>query len=376
MRRWRGVVVAAAVTALVVPPTAASAGGGDGGHEHDHDGVRTVAEGLDGPRGINDYKGHKLVVAESDSGEVSSVDRRTGEVETLLSDLPIPQGVDYSKGRLFVALGEAAPDAVAEPSAAPTEVSGSSLIVAKPGGPILKTYDLLAYELEHNPDEQEQFDDEGNPLDALSNPFAVHVQKKRILVADAGANAVLAIDRRTHKISTFFVPPVVSSEDVPACAEGNLAQGIDGCDPVPTGVAEGKGGLIYVSTLGAEVEDAARVYVLNRHGKVLEVIEDLTGLTGIAADRRGTVYVSELFEGGPETEGPPPPDFDPSAIGQIIRIEKDGDRSYAQVTMPTGLELEDGKLFASAWSVAGFLGMPGAGQVVSVGKHAFDDSDD
>ena len=365
-------MVAAAVTALLVPATAASAGDGYGG-----DDVRTGAEGLDGPRQLNTFVHGKLVVAESDSGEVSSVDPRTGRVRTLLSGLPNPQGVDYDHGLLYIALGEAGPEGEPEAQAARRGGYGlqprpSSLVVAKPDGRIVKVYDLLRYELRHNPDRQPHFDPETKePLDAISNPFSVEVQKHRILVADAGANAVLAIDRRTHRISTFFVPPVVPSRHNPGCEGANDSQGVDGCDPVPTGVTE-KNGLIYVSTLGAEVEDAARVYVLNKHGRVLKVIKHLTGLTGIAVDEKGAVYVSELFEGGPEGEGPPPEGFDPAEVGQVIKIDKHGKRTYAQVTMPTGLEFLYGRLYASAWSVAGFLGMPSAGEVVKVPRGAFE----
>ena len=370
MRRWKGAVVAAAAIALVAPATTASAEG-YGGEE-----VRTVADGLQGPRQLNTYANGKLVVAEYDSGEVSSVDPRTGRVRTLLSGLPEVQGVDYDDGLLFVALGEEPPDDPGPEvmAAGAPEVRGSSVIVAKPDGRILKSYDLMRYELRNNPDGQRQFGPppERQPLDALSNPFAVHVQDKRILVADAGANAVLSINRHTGRISTFFVPPVVRPSEVPECEGANEAQGVRGCDPVPTGVTEGKNGLIYVSTLGAEVPGAARVYVLNKDGKVLRVIKDLTGLTGIAVDKYGAVHVSQLFEGGPEGEGPPPPDFDPSEVGEITRIAPNGTRSYAQVTMPTGLEFLNGKLFASAWSVAIFLGIEDAGEVVHVPPGAFE----
>mgnify|MGYP002779608709 CR=1 FL=1 len=367
MRRWKTAVVATAAVALVAPATTANAEGSGGGE------VRTVADGLQGPRQLNTYADGKLVVAEYDSDEVSSVDPRTGRVRTLLSGLPEVQGVDYDDGLLFVALGEEPPDDPGPDAAAatPAEVRGSSLIVAKPGGRVLKSYDLLAYELENNPDRQLQFDPETEePLDALSNPFAVHVQDKRILVADAGANAVLSINRKTGKISTFFVPPRVRPSEVPACEGANEAQGVEGCDPVPTGVTEGKNGHIYVSTLGAERPGAARVYVLNKDGKVLRVIRDLTGLTGIAVDKSGAVHVSELFEGAPE--GEPGPGFDPTVVGQVVRIAPNGARSYAQVTLPAGLEFLNGKLFASAWSVAFFLGIEDAGEVVQVPSGAFE----
>lgn len=353
-------MVAAAVIALVAPATTASAEGNRT--------VRTVADGLQGPRQLNTYVHGKLVVAENDSGEVSSVNPRNGRVRTLLSGLPNPQGVDYDDGRLFVALGEAPPDEPQAQSGAHPEVRGSSVIVAKPGGRVLKSYDLLRYELRKNPDRQRQFGPDGEPLDALSNPFAVHVQDKRILVADAGANAVLAINRHTGRISTFFVPPLVSPREVPECEGANEGQGVRGCDPVPTGVTE-RNGRIYVSTLGADVPGAARVYVLNKHGKVLRVVKNLTGLTGIAVDRHGAIHVSHLFEGGPE--GEPGPDFDPTTVGQVVRIGLDGARTYAQVTLPTGLEILDGKLFASAWSVAIFLGLQDAGEVVKVPRGAF-----
>ena len=39
--------------------------------------------------------------------------------------------------------------------------------------------------------------------------------------------------------------------------------------------------------------------------------------------------------------------------------------------MPSGLLWHDGALYASAWSIASFLGMPDAGQVVRVDRSAF-----
>lgn len=370
MKRFRRTAVAVTGAALVVAP-ATAAQAGDRGHGHGGDAaVTTVATGLDGPRQLNGYRGHRVVVAEADSGEVSAVSRRTGEVETLLSGLYSPQGVDFDRNRLFVATGGPPPPEDAGPGAEPSVApeGAASLVVAEPGGEVLQTIDLLAYELAANPDGQQQFDDDGLPIETLSNPYAVLAQSKRVLVADAGANAVLSVDRRTGEVSTFFVPPVVT--DVPGCAEAPNNPGTVGCDPVPTGITEGPWGLVYVSTLGAEVPGAGRVYVLTPHGSVVHVIDDLTAPTGLAVDRRGTVYVSNVAEGFPE-EGPGP-DLDPSTIGEVTRIAWHGERSTAQVTMPTGLLVDGGELYASAWSVASFLGLPaGSGELVRVGQDAF-----
>ncbi len=104
MRMIRRAAVGAAAFALVTGPlTAASAGGGDDDGDH---AVTVVAGALDGPRQVSDYRGDRLVVAESDSGELSSVDLHTGEVDTLVSGLVNPQGVDHHHGRLYIAVGE------------------------------------------------------------------------------------------------------------------------------------------------------------------------------------------------------------------------------------------------------------------------------
>jgi hypothetical protein len=365
-RRWGTVAVTASVVVLGLSPSVAYAD--DGG-----DPVATVATGLGGPRQLNGYEDDDLVVAESDTGEVSRVGL-DGEVETLLSGLPNPQGVDFEDGKLHVALGATEPDegGGVPPEPVEGEPQPSSLIVAEPGGDIVETYDLLAYELEHNPDGQQQFDADGAPFDSLSNPFSVLVQEDRILVADAGANALLAIDRDSGEISTLFVPPRVSPDEVAECADAQANPGVEGCDPVPTGIDQ-ENGKLYLSTLGAEAPGAARVYVLEQDGDEIRRLEGLTGITGLAVDSNNDVYVSELFYGAPAEE--PGPDFDPASVGRVVKVESGGDRAAAAVTLPAGLEFEDGDLYASAWSVAIFLGLEDRGEVVQIDDDAFSEID-
>ena len=111
MRRWKGAAVTAAVVALVAQPGTASAADGHGLSDHGDAVVSIASEGLQGPRQLSHYRGESLVVAESDSGQISSVNLDSGAVDALATfgspEAPSsPQGVDYADGKLYVALGE------------------------------------------------------------------------------------------------------------------------------------------------------------------------------------------------------------------------------------------------------------------------------
>jgi hypothetical protein len=344
--------------ALAATPTA-SAVTADGG------GVSVVTTGLDGPFGIQKaLGGHRgFVVAESESGEVTRV-FGNGSQRVILDGMPGVAGVAASPHRVFAVIG--GPSETGAPSGGKY---GPSRVVRMDyrGKHVKVIANLMRYELKHNPDGQVQFV-KGQPVDALSNPFAMTWSKFGLFVADGGANDVLHVNPRTGKVHTFFVPKTV--KNVAACKgpDANANPGTKGCDPVPTGV-QVVGNSLYVSTLGAEAPGAGRIYKLNaRTGHVQKVWRGLDSPTGVEARRGGTVYFSQVLYGAPE--GEPGPDFNPADVGRIGRI-RNGHVTYAQVTMPTGLEIKNRHLFASAWSVASFLGMEHAGQVVKVREVAF-----
>ena len=55
-----------------------------------------------------------------------------------------------------------------------------------------------------------------------------------------------------------------------------------------------------------------------------------------------------------------------------MKIAPNGSKTYAQVTMPVGLLIDNGVLYSSAWSVAEmFFQTPNAGQIVRVNDSAF-----
>ena len=354
-------------------------GGDPDGPPDDGEPVEVLATALEGPFGLAAGHGKELYVAESGAGQITRIDPRSGETEPVVTGLLSPAGVTVAGHELAIVTGGGdVPDASIEGDA--------SLLVARPGGTAEVVADLEAYELENNPDGQLQFDPEtGEPLDALSNPFAVlaakgHGQghgyddgygdgKDWVYVADGGANVVLAVSR-SGEVRTFFVPPVVTTGECEGRPNNDPEH--TGCDPVPTGLAHGPDGTLYVSTLSGEAPGEGRVYVLDAAtGAQLDVISGFDSPTGVAVAKDGTIYVSEVLEGAPPGDEPPPPGFDPSTVGRIVRLSPDGERSIAEVTMPVGLVLRKGTLYSTAWSIAGFLGIPGAGQVVAVRDRAF-----
>ncbi|WP_170131351.1 ScyD/ScyE family protein [Quadrisphaera granulorum] len=368
-------MAAGAALGLVVPPAVAS----DGGAASRSAPVTVVASGLSDPWSVRfDLRG-RLVVAESGTGEITRLPKpgqRGGA--TVLATVPGLAGADTRAATVLgITSGPpgGAPDDPNTPPAPPPP-NPATLFAGAPGTVSPKA-DLLAYELKANPDGQVQFVD-GQPVDALSNPFSVLAGlgvggAPLAYVADGGANDVLAV-AANGKVSTFFVPPTVTTG---ACAQvPNNAAGSFGCDSVPTGLAYGRDLNIYIAAFTAGVPGEGRVYVVDRRGRLLRTISGFSGPTGVAVGDDGTVYVSELLEGAPEGEGPPPAGFDPTSIGRIVAVAPDGRRSAAQVTMPLGLQWCDGALYSTAWSVAGQFGLAPAGgapvgQVVKVSKKAF-----
>jgi hypothetical protein len=324
-----------------------------------HARVTVVDGGFVSAFGLAKLGRSSLLVADADAGKVVLVGKHGGR-RTLVSGANGVSGVAAKGGKVFSVL--------AGPSDGPPQMTGK-YGVAK----VLRTNlhtgrttvisNLLAYELKHNPDGQVQFNSAHQPYDALSNPFSMGSYPRGLLVADGGANDVLRVNPRTGKVSTFFVPPTVQQA---GCQNGN--PGTTGCDSVPTGVVYAKGS-VWVSTLGADVPGAGRIYKLNpRNGHVRRVWTGLDSPTGIAIGGRGAIFFSQVLANAPQTETPPP-GFDPSSIGQISRIAG-GRLTKAAVTMPVGLVIRRGALLSTAWGVAHQFGIPHEAQVVRV--HGYD----
>ncbi len=138
-----------------------------------------------------------------------------------------------------------------------------------------------------------------------SHPYASTPWGDRVLVADAGSNAIFSVDRRGD-VETFAVLPpapievtaeVAAAVGLPACTAGSTFL----AESVPTDVEVGKDGWVYATSLpgGAEGPGAPAVGAVfkihPKSGAVELVARGFVGATNLAIGDRGEIYVTELF---------------------------------------------------------------------------------
>lgn len=338
-RRSVAVLAAAglAVTGVVAGAPAASAAPGS----------VVVARGLDNPRQLAwDERSGALVVAQAGRGGSSCSEEgcagATGKVSRIadpatarlarpttllrgLLSMSAPDGsfavgadgADVRGRNLFTIVTVGAPDL---PSFPGTEQAG--WLLRSRYGKTARLADIAAYETRRNPD--------GKQVE--SNPYATLALSgsRTVLVADAAGNSVIRVNPRTGRRTVFH-------EWTPRKGRAEF---------VPTALAEDSRGNVYVGGLGSERKGKAEVVQLDRRGSVLRTWGGFTGITGVAVDRFGVLYVSELFGGE-------------KGFGQVVKVTAGG-RETRAVPLPSGIAVDDDRnVYVAAWSVADRDGSPG-----------------
>jgi hypothetical protein len=319
----RGAVVtvtaAGMVSALAVPASAVPG-----------DPVETIASGFAGPTQVAVAPNGDVIVADGFLGAISRIDAETHAVSEITSMPAFTPGVEVKGQQVYFT-------ASTEPEQGLPQ--GRTLLMrVTDGEPATEVADLLAWELAHNPDGQPHNDD-----DAWSNPYAVLALPGRVLVADAAANDIIEV-RSNGAMRTLAVFPVSRAGDCATATNNGVPNG--GCDPVPTDLALGPDGYLYVSGLGAEVEGF--IWKVNAWtGEIVDTTGGLPPLTGIAVADDGTVFASSLF------------------TGQVFRFDGGG-VAIADVPGPAGLDWADGVLYAGSIDFSG-----GPGLVLAIRPAAF-----
>jgi hypothetical protein len=358
-----GTVVA--LTGALAAPAAAAAHPSD-----DHPRVDVVAHGLNNPRGVL-VSGDRVLVAEAgkggagpcllspeggqvclgDTGSVTAVGH--GRQQRIVSGLPSLAHEDGSAavGLHHLAFGPAGLTGViglaANPDArADLGTSGkllASLVALTPGRAPRQLADLGAYEKAHNPDQG----DPGSALD--TNPYSLVSTPAGTVVADAGANDLLSVDRRGN-VSTLAV---FHAQFVTSPGGGQMPM-----QAVPTSVARGADGSYYVGQLTGfpfPVGGASVYRVVPGHEPTV-VASGFTNIVDVAVDRKGRIYVLELAKNGLLSGDP---------AGALYRIDRDGHRTElaaGNLIAPGGIAVdEDGTVYVSNKSTSA-----GAGELLRI----------
>jgi hypothetical protein len=251
------------------------------------------------------------------------------------------------------------------------EVFASRLMQRAADGTV-SSIDVLAWEQANNPDGDAEYGFRDLSPDCLEQipPFLLplvgphggaidtHVYgtlplKDVTYVADAGANAVLAVDSAGDISTVAVLPPsslvatdtLAAQFGLPACVVGHEFI----TEPVPTDVEMGQDGWLYVTSLPGGPEDASAgargaVYRVNPDtGDVQLYASGFAGATGIAVAPNGTVFVAELFG------------------NRVSVISKRGDvGTFVEVPSPAAVEWQSGRLVVSTDVFAD-------GKIVSIG---------
>ena len=348
-----------------------------------HSTISVVMSGLDAPRGLAVGANGDLYVAEAGRGapcagsnelvlpprnvtvcvgSTGAVSRlRHGRQERIATELPswankvtvpFPEIIGPSdvvvrgNGRLAVTVGWGGTPSARSAAAAGGQSFGS-LLRLNPNGKVKHVVDISAYEGTANP--------AGGPLD--SNPFGLLAEHGLTYIADAGANALLALDRRGDVSAAAVFPPIANPTGcfVPAPPPGFPAPRFS--EPVPTAAARGPDGALYVSGLGGFpfCAGAATIWRV-ADGTVTPFLTGFKMIADLAWGDEGTLYLLQHASSPALVGGP----------GQLIRVAPDGTRTTIDtggaLTQPIGLAIgRDHALYVSNRSV-----FPGTGEVLRI----------
>jgi hypothetical protein len=212
-------------------------------------------------------------------------------------------------------------------------------------GAIAKVADLGANEIAKNP--------EGTEVNSDLYGMAAG-QDGMLYVADAGGNVLYQVNPSTGAFKVVAVFPGLSG-DGPNPDRG----GKNEVDPVPTGVAVGPDGSIYVAFLGggAPTPGRAKVVKVSPSGAISDAATGLTYAAGVAVGPDGLLYVSELTLGLDTSKQPPMP-----KAGRVDRVMPNGSLQTVadNLIAPNGIAFDKaGNLYVATGTID-----PKNGQIV------------
>jgi hypothetical protein len=356
--------------------------------------ITEVAGGLDSPRGLAVAADGTIYVAEAGvggtdacvtnpelgevcfgpSGAIAAISG--GEVSRIVDGLP-SAGTEAGEvigagdvtidaaGTIWFTVGGPTLGAAAARDAEPAAAGMGQLYRIAADGTVEAVADLAAYESAENPDADQPGNEEPD-----SNIQGVAATADGAVVADAGGNTVLGVDG-SGTISLVAVLPVVMTPmpaDPTSEPDPDAEPMMVPMDPVPTGVAVGADGAVYVGQLTGfpfPVGGASVFRVVPGEEPTVHA-SGFTNIMDVAFGPDGSLYVLEIAHIGllagfaqMEESGPPMGGLwkVPAGGGDPELIASEG------LVFPGGVAVaDDGTVYVTTCTSCG----PGTGGVVSI----------
>jgi len=254
-----------------------------------------------------------------------------------------PSGIVYANGFIWLAIGGMAVEAKLTPL-----THENTVVKIDPAtGAVTKVADIGAYEIANNPD--------GYGINANLYGMTLGADGN-LYVADAGGNAVYQVNPATGALRVAAVIPgvaVVGSDFPPGAFPPNVPFSNPGrggkaeVDPVPTDIAPGADGSLYVTLLpGALLPKKSKVVQITAAGVISDIAGGLTTLVGAAAGPDGSLYVASLTAGF-AADGRPAP-------GSVMRILPGGRAEVVAegLPAPNGIDFDQaGNLYIATYTI-------------------------
>jgi hypothetical protein len=196
-----------------------------------------------------------------------------------------------------------------------------------------------------------------------SDPYDVVAYRGGWVVADAGANDLLYVSP-TGRVSMLARFPAVA-EQLPAGVLGNPTPINVKAQAVPTSVAIGPDGALYVGLLRGVPSDPGTAYIYRVVFGQKPVIwaRGLTSITAIAFDRWGRLLATEFNTGGLLSP--------PTVPGALVRISNNGHTvttlPVPGLYQPTGIAVSaDGTVYVSNYGDSTTITSSHPGEIVKI----------
>jgi LPXTG-motif cell wall-anchored protein len=361
MKRVSAVLGVAIVSAFVLAALAGVATAADGG--------TVVATGFNGPQGILVASDGSVWVIDSGVGgdqEKTIKSPETGQdvkvtigdtarvvkiapdgKQTVAATLPSVQAPQEASGGSRLALLGGVLYATSggwtEASLGPTAPPNTAAVVKIEGGKATEVAQPWKLEQEKNPG---GFAVDSHPYGLTAGPDG------SLWVADAGGNDLLKVNPSTGQVDLVAVFP-----GIPGPMANPGRGGANESDPVPTAVAFGADGAVYVSLLpGAPfLPGSSKIVKVGADGSISDYATGLTMTTDLRPGPDGNLYAVQI---GQFTDKGPVPNS-----GKIIRIKAGGTPEVvlSGLSFPTSIDFNAA---GDAFVTTNGVGASGSGQVV------------